>query len=254
MQSGSSLPDHLNILRMGISMDCSNVEVEPRVAVIGVGGAGCNIVSYVYDGFPEADAIAVNTDKEALGRTRADMKVYICKSVTIGEGAKGDSLLGRRCAQAHVEELENIIYHYDAVFIAAGMGGGHGTGAAPSIAEISQRLGKMTFAFAISPFDFETARRNTASAGLTRLRSVCGNVISIENENALRQMPDASLNTVFKAVNRTISNVIAGSVKRIKSCFLEEIAGIWEEEAENRSSSQFNEAGIGSSDVMSDTN
>ena len=223
-------------------MDYSNVEVEPRVAVIGVGGAGCNVVSYVYDGFPEADAIAVNTDKEALSRTRADMKVYICKSVTKGEGTKGDSLLGRRCAQAHIEELENIISGYDAVFIAAGMGGGTGTGAAPIIAENSQRLGKMTFAIAISPFDFETARRNTASAGLSRLRSVCGNVLSIENQRAMEQLPNAKLGAVFKAVNRTISGVIADSVGKIKNCFLEEIAGIWEEEGRNRSSPKYPDA------------
>ncbi|MBE6517873.1 MAG: cell division protein FtsZ, partial [Thermoplasmata archaeon] len=70
-----------------------NVIIDPRVAVVGVGGAGCNVISCVYDAVPFAEAIAINTDRESLRDVRADKKLYICQSVTKGEGTKGDSVL-----------------------------------------------------------------------------------------------------------------------------------------------------------------
>ncbi len=200
-------------------MSYGDVEVKARVAVIGVGGAGCSVVSDIYKAYPEADAIAVNTDRDALHNTDADLKLYICKSVTKGEGTKGDSLLGRRCAQAHLEEIKRAVSGYDAVFIVAGMGGGTGTGAAPIIAEIAERQNVMTFAIAINPFSFETARQNTAAVGLQKLKSVCPHTLVVENDLAAAKMPDASLKGIFKAVNRSISSFVEEKTKKIEEIF-----------------------------------
>ncbi len=216
-------------------MDYDVVDIEPRVAVIGIGGAGCNVVSDVYRRLPSVDAIAVNTDRDALHETQADTKLYICKSVTKGEGTKGDSLLGRRCAQAHLEEIEQAISGHDAVFIIAGMGGGTGTGAAPIIAEIAERLNIMTFTVAINPFAFETARYNTAKSGIARLRSVCPMTIVVENDRAAEQLGDLPLRTVFDAVNRSISGFISSKIETIKDTFVKEFEAAIEEEAKTLS-------------------
>lgn len=211
-------------------MSYGDVEVKARVAVIGVGGAGCAVVSDVYNSYPEADAIAVNTDRDALHNTNADLKLYICKSVTKGEGTKGDSLLGRRCAQAHLEEIKRAVSGYDAVFIVAGMGGGTGSGAAPIIAEIAERQNVMTFAVAINPFSFETARHNTAVTGLQKLKSVCPHTLVVENDLAAAKMPEASLKGVFKAVNRSISSFVEEKTKKIEEIFASEFQSMIEGE------------------------
>ena len=196
--------------------------IEPRVAVVGIGGAGCNVVSHVYDAVPSVDAVAINTDRDALRDVRADKKLYICRSVTKGEGTKGDSLLGRRCAQAHLEEIECAISGHDAVFIVAGMGGGTGTGAAPIIAEISRRLGMMTFAVVINPFMFESGRTETARSGIAKMRSVCPDTLVVENDMMISKMPDASMGVVLDAVNGAIASFVERKVGVIRQCLSED--------------------------------
>ena len=215
-----------------------NVIIEPRIAVIGVGGAGCNVVSCVYDAVPSAEAIAINTDREALRDVRADKKLYICQSVTKGEGTKGDSVLGKRCAQAHLEEIEGAIAGNDAVFIVAGMGGGTGTGAAPIIAEISRRLGMMTFMIAIDPFSFESGRADVARNGLSRLKAVCPDTIVVENDLMVSKMPDSSMRAILHSVNTSISSFIARKVKTIRQCLCEDFDRIVSEAVENAASTQ----------------
>ncbi len=224
--------DALKPLKERIGMDSSNVEIEPRVAVVGVGGAGCNAVSFVYRGFPEADAVAINTDRDALHATQADRKLYICRSVTKGEGTKGDSLLGRRCAQAHLEEIEAVLSGYDAVFIVAGMGGGTGTGAAPIVAEIAQRMGLITLAIPIMPFSFETARSESAASGLARLRSVCNMTLPVSNDAAASSMPDATVPEMFRAVNKSIADYIRRTSAKLSDAFAEELEDVIAQEEE----------------------
>lgn len=199
-----------------------NVVIEPRVAVVGVGGAGCNVVSCVYNAVPFADAIAINTDRDALRDVRADKKLYICKAVTKGEGTKGDSVLGKMCAQAHVEEIEGAISGYDAVFIVAGIGGGTGTGASQIVAEISSRLGMMTFVIAIHPFSFETKRVEVAKAGMTKLRAICPNTIVVENDLMVAKMSDSPMRTVLHSVNMSVSNFIDRKIDSIRTCLSED--------------------------------
>ena len=203
-----------------------DIPVEARTAVIGVGGAGCRMVSDIYWDLPSVDTIAVNTDKEALLATDADKKLFICKAVTKGEGTKGDSLLGKRCAQAHMEEIQEVLSNYDVVYIVAGMGGGTGSGAAPIIAEIAQRLNLIVFSIAVNPFSFETARTRTAKDGIAHLKAVCPMTVIIENDLVLEKMSDLSMNAAFDIVNKSVSAYIMKQQKKVGTTFLEQFAHI----------------------------
>lgn len=213
-----------------------SLELEPRVAVIGVGGAGGEVVNRTYDLLPMADAIAINCDKEAMHKTRADKKLYICKSVTNGEGAKGDVGLGRDCAKAHIEDIEKAMTGYDAVFIVAGMGGGTGTGATPVIAEKARSMGIMTFVIAINPFSFETARVKAAKEGVARIRQVCANTVVVENDLLIKQMPDATMRAAMDAVNKSIVSFIEKKVAFITRCFEAEFESLTDEILEQKMS------------------
>ena len=129
---------------------------EPSIAVVGVGGAGCNVISEFFGSLCSVDTIAINTDKDSLhNRTQADKKIYICREVLKGEGARGDATIGKKCADIHREEIREAIAGHDFVFVVAGLGGGTGTGAASVVIEAAQSQGIMTFAIAIAPFFFE---------------------------------------------------------------------------------------------------
>ena len=220
-------PDAFEVITEGtkmVSIFGKDTTVEARTAVIGVGGAGCRMVSGIYWDLPSVDTIAVNTDKEALLDTDADRKMFICKAVTKGEGTRGDSLLGKKCAQAHMEEIEDVLSDYDVVYIVAGMGGGTGSGAAPIIAEIAQRLNLIVFSIAVNPFSFETARMKTAKEGIMHLRAVCPMTVVIENDLVLEKMPDMSMNDAFDAVNKSVSAYICKQQKKIGSSFLDQFS------------------------------
>ena len=148
------------------------IAMEPRIAVVGVGGAGCNVVSQFYDSMCAVDTIAINTDKDALHNTSADSKIYICKEVLKGEGARGDAVIGKKCADIHKDEIKAALAGHDFVFVIAGLGGGTGTGAASVVIEAAQSQGITTFAVAISPFSFEGSRKEVAKIGYSHIKSV----------------------------------------------------------------------------------
>ena len=203
-----------------------DVTVEARTAVIGVGGAGCNVVSDIYWDLPSVDTVAIKTDKDTLLRIDADRKIFICRDVTKGEGTRGDSLLGRRCAQAHLEEIEETLSHYDVVYIVAGMGGGTGSGAAPIVAEIAQRLNLVVFSIAINPFSFESARSRTAKDGIAHLKAVCPMTVVIENDLVLGKMGDMTLDDAFGVVNKSVAGYIAKQQRKVTATFMEQFAHI----------------------------
>lgn len=199
-----------------------SVSVEPRIAAVGVGGAGCNVVSRICDSLCPIDTIAINTDRKALESISADMKLFICKEVTKGEGTRGDVRLGKKCAKVHEEAIQNTLRGYDAVFIVTGLGGGTGTGATSVVAEICNRLGIMTFAIAIKPFSFESDRLTPAGAGLRALRAVCRNIITIENDKIPELMPSATLDVAMRAVNDSIRDFVMEAAETVSSSMLKE--------------------------------
>lgn len=203
--------------------DNRDTVIEPRVAVVGIGGAGCNVVDNVYWDFASADTIAINTDRAALDAVSADRKLFICKNVTKGQGTGGDALLGRRCAQAHIDDIRDALEGHDIVFIVAGMGGGTGTGAAPVVAEIAQRMNLITFSIAINPFSFESARGRAAIGGMNHLRAVCPMTVSVENDLISQIRPDMVLNEAYRTINRSIISFMKRKLAKTVAAFTEQL-------------------------------
>jgi cell division protein FtsZ len=214
-ETDSAKKDGMEMMEAITAYQSGDCDLEPRVAVVGIGGAGCNVLSSIYWADGSVDTIAINTDREALKTTDADKKLYICKEVMKGEGTNGDSFLGRRCAKIHKEEIESALSGYDAVFIVAGMGGGTGSGVAPVVADIAQRLNAMTFSVLINPFSFETARMKVAREGIAQMKAVCRTVVTVENDLILKNMPDVPMNEAFRAVNSAISRFVTGQKKSL---------------------------------------
>ena len=204
----------------------TSVTIEPRIAVVGLGGAGCNIVSGFYNALAPVNTIAINTDKKALDETAADKKIYICKAVTKGEGTRGDTGLGKKCAKIHEDGIEKAIVGNDVVFIVAGLGGGTGTGAASVVAEICDRNNIMTFMIGINPFSFEAQRILVAREGIRTIRAACPNTITVENDKILELMPNATLNEAMRAVNKSIMGFINEASAHLASYVKDELTSV----------------------------
>ena len=165
---------------------------EPRplteIKVLGVGGGGSNAVNrMIASGLRNVRFLAVNTDLQALELSRAEMKVPIGSRLTQGLGAGGDPEIGEKAALEDQQRLEEVMRDANMIFIAAGMGGGTGTGAAPVIARTAREAEILTVAVVTKPFDFERARkRELAEAGIERLRKEVDTLIIIPNQQLLR--------------------------------------------------------------------
>ena len=158
-----------------------------RVRVIGIGGGGTNAVARMYrQRIAGVEYMAVNTDAQHLLRSDVPIKMRIGDRLTRGLGVGGDPQMGRESAEESREELYEAVRGYDLVFIAAGLGGGTGTGAAPVIAEIARESGALTIAVATKPFAFEGHQRaHQADLGVQRLRESVDTLILIPNDRLL---------------------------------------------------------------------
>ncbi|MEM2914488.1 MAG: hypothetical protein QXH91_03685 [Candidatus Bathyarchaeia archaeon] len=157
-------------------------EAIPQICVIGVGGAGCNIVSWMKDkGVAGARIYALNTDAKHLSITRADSRILIGYETCGGLGTGGFIEQGSKAATESSREIENIIAGSGLVFITAGLGGGTGTGASPVVASIAKNLGALTIGVVTIPFQVERSRIDKAKEGLSRLMEQCDAVVVIDN-------------------------------------------------------------------------
>lgn len=159
-------------------------ESAANIKVVGVGGGGSNAVSRMFrERLPGIEYIVVNTDTQALVRSDVPIRIAIGELLTAGKGVGGNPELGAKSAEESREEVHEAIRDADMVFVAAGMGGGTGTGAAPVIAEIIKETGALTVGVVTTPFMFEGARRmRTAEAGIDRLRENVDTLLTIPNE------------------------------------------------------------------------
>ena len=194
-----------------------------RMAVVGVGGAGCNIVSGVYESAMPVNTIAINTDEVALRSVHADRKVCIRDGDVCG-GVRGDAVAGVLCAQAHEDSIMRSLEGNDVVFIVAGLGGGTGTGAVSVIAGLCDRLDILTFAIAVEPFSFEGSRCGLAAEGMKVLRSVCSHVSTVSNDLGIECMPDSTMDEVLAGINASVCRHISELADRIPQV-LEEMLG-----------------------------
>ena len=142
------------------------------IKVVGVGGAGLNAVNRMIDaGISQVEFIAVNTDIQALHMSDAPVKIHIGRELTQGLGSGADPDVGRRAAEEGYDELKQALRGADMVFVAAGEGGGTGTGAAPVVAKIARELGALTVGIVTTPFKFEGTKRRSAGGAGRRRRS-----------------------------------------------------------------------------------
>jgi cell division protein FtsZ len=158
------------------------------IKVVGIGGGGVNAINRMIEvGLKGVEFIAINTDAQALLMSDADVKLDVGRELTRGLGAGADPEVGRKAAEDHAEEIEEVIKGADMVFVTAGEGGGTGTGAAPVIAEIAKNeIGALTVGVVTRPFDFEGSQRGRqATEGIERLREVVDTLIVIPNEKLL---------------------------------------------------------------------
>ena len=154
-----------------------------KIKVVGVGGAGGNVVNTMIEsGFQGVEFIAMNTDAQALRNSKAPRKFQLGEQLTRGLGAGADPEVGREAALEDQDRLHELIAGADMVFIAAGMGGGTGTGAAPVLAQVCKEAGALTVAVCTRPFVFEARKRHRAAEeGIENLKSVVDTLITIPN-------------------------------------------------------------------------
>jgi cell division protein FtsZ len=182
------------------------------IKVIGVGGCGGNAVDHmIMRGMTGVEFIAINTDSQALRRNKASVQLQIGNSATKGLGAGGKWEVGREAALEDRERIAELIDGADMLFIAAGMGGGTGTGAAPVVAEVAKDLGILAVAVVTKPFSFEGKRMRSAETGLKSLSEHVDSLIVIPNEKLIAVMgANAKLTDAFIAANDVLHNAVSG--------------------------------------------
>src|SRR6187401_2192199 len=183
------------------------------IKVIGVGGGGVNAVNRMIDaGLKGVEFIAINTDAQALLMSDADVKLDIGRDLTRGLGAGSDPEVGRAAAEAHRDEIEEVIKGADMVFITAGKGGGTGTGGAPVVAEMAKSLGALTIGVVTRPFAFEGRRRSVqAEQGIQRLKEKVDTLIVIPNDRLLTVSNEkTSVLNAFKMADEILLQGVQG--------------------------------------------
>lgn len=189
------------------------IEGFAQIKVVGVGGGGNNAVNrMVNEGLGGVEFIAINTDNQALMLAKAKTRLRIGDKLTRGLGAGGNPEIGRKAAEESADELYEILRGADMIFIASGMGGGTGTGAAPVVAQIAKELGALTIGVVTKPFTFEGNRRmQHAEQGIENLKSVVDTLIVIPNDRLL-QIADkrASLQQAFSLADDVLRQGIQG--------------------------------------------
>ena len=183
-----------------------------NIKVIGVGGGGNNAVNrMVTSGLQGVEFIAINTDKQALNRSEASVKIQVGTKLTKGQGAGSRPEIGRKAAEESREDINKALEGADMVFITAGMGGGTGTGGAPVVAQIAREMGILTVGVVTRPFGFEGKKRmEQANAGIDQLKENVDSLIVIPNER-LKYVSDQkiSLKNAFEIADNVLHQAVA---------------------------------------------
>jgi cell division protein FtsZ len=190
-----------------------DVEGTALIRVVGVGGGGSNAVDrMVAARISGVEFIALNTDGQALLRSQAPQQIRLGDKATRGLGAGGDPEIGRRAAEESIEDLHVLLQGSDMVFVAAGMGGGTGTGATPLVAKVARDAGALTIGVVTRPFSFEGAQRNRiAEAGIDKLKEQVDTLIVIPNDKLLEAADRrVSLLSAFEMADEVLRQGIQG--------------------------------------------
>ncbi len=184
-----------------------------KICVVGVGGGGNNAVNRMIEcGLDSVDFLALNTDSQALQKSKAEDKIQIGLRLTKGLGAGADPEIGRKAAEETREEIKNHLKGADMVFITAGMGGGTGTGAAPVVADVAKELGALTVGVVTKPFSFEGRKRaQSAEMGITDLKEKVDAIITIPNDKILQMIDKkTSMAEAFSYADEVLRQSVQG--------------------------------------------
>lgn len=189
-----------------------------RIVVIGVGGAGNNAVNrMIDDNLSSVEFYVANTDCQVLSRSQATNRIALGPETAKGLGAGGDPEIGRLAAEESIDEIKEVVKGANLVFIAAGMGGGTGTGAAPVIARAAKEAGALTVAIVTRPFTFEGNKRITYSVkGLNDLKDAVDSIIVVSNDKLLMSNGTSTVTDAFAESDRVLSQ----SVKTVTDLIL----------------------------------
>ena len=188
-------------------------ELRPRISVIGVGGAGGNAIANMIEAAVQGvDFLVANTDAQALNHSPAERRIQLGLRITQGLGAGSRPEIGRAAAEETMEQVEKALEGAHMCFIAAGMGGGTGTGAAPVIAKAARERGILTVGVVTKPFSFEGARRmRAAEAGIEELQKHVDTLIVIPNQNLfLIANPNTTFKDAFKMADEVLQQGVRG--------------------------------------------
>jgi len=183
------------------------------IKVVGIGGGGVNAINRMIEvGLKGVEFIAINTDAQALLMSDADVKLDVGRELTRGLGAGADPEVGKKAAEDHAEEIEEVLKGADMVFVTAGEGGGTGTGGAPVVAKIARGLGALTIGVVTRPFTFEGRRRaNQAESGILNLREEVDTLIVIPNDRLLSISDRAvSMLDAFRSADQVLLSGVQG--------------------------------------------
>jgi len=189
-----------------------------RVVVFGIGGAGNNTVNRLMEaGVTGAECIAINTDLQHLNAVHATQKVLIGEKITRGLGTGGDPKVGMVAIEESKHLIEKLLNDVDVAFIAAGLGGGTGTTAAPVVAEMARHKGAIVVGVVTTPFRIEKGRIEYAALALNEMRKVCDTVVVIDNNKLMELVPHLPINEAFKVADQVLANMIQGIVETISA-------------------------------------
>lgn len=188
-----------------------------KITLIGVGGAGCNTADRVLAmRLKGVKIVAANTDAQHLEIINAHEKILLGKGTTKFRGTGGNPEVGRAAVEESIDEVRAALEGSDIVFVAAGLGGGTGTGGAPLVAEIVRELGAIVIGVVTLPFKFEgNVRKRIALKGLEDMREKCHTVVAIDNNKLLELYPQYSLKAAFSLADEVISNMVLSITESI---------------------------------------
>ncbi|OGI21346.1 MAG: cell division protein FtsZ [Candidatus Moranbacteria bacterium RIFCSPHIGHO2_01_FULL_55_24] len=190
-----------------------DIETFAKIKVVGVGGSGGNGISRMIDAkIKGVEFVAINTDAQALHNSKAQEKVHIGKNLTKGLGAGMNPEIGRQAAEENRDEIQEVLKGADMVFVACGLGGGTGSGAAPIVAETAKELGALTVGVVTKPFAFEgSQRRSIAEEALENLKDRVDTLITIPNDKLLSIIDrKTTLVNAFRIVDDVLRQGVQG--------------------------------------------
>lgn len=188
-------------------------EQQAVIKVVGIGGGGGNAINYMIEkGLAGAEFIAMNTDAQALRSSKAEIRLQLGASITNGLGAGANPEIGYKSALEDKDRIRELLTGADVVFIAAGMGGGTGTGASPVVTEIAKELGALTIGVVSKPSTFEGKKRiNYANQGIERLAEHIDSLLIIPNDKLQKSLPrGVSFLDALSAANGVLYDAVSG--------------------------------------------